>query len=584
MVAQAQQPIPLESPGYYGLNTELSPMHTDHRYALRADNAVIDELGRLCSREAFKIYTNTNDLNLASPDDVDFELTRMGVGYWADTHHCIAAVWAPTAKTAHLVRVEATGLFNIPIPTLPNPEGFKRAQIIEFRERLYVFSEGNPVISTDASTADFLSNDPAFKPPMTGSGATPDPGTPIVTDIDGTVACSAYGRLWVAGVNGEYDRIYYSDLLIPTQWFDGRAFDAANPGNTPGYDTQNSGGIIDVREYWPDGDDRIEGLVAHNGFLIVFGRRSIIVYANPQGDPAGSPGIQMADALSGIGLISRDAIVNIGSDLLFLDKSGVRSFGRTIQEKSIPLGDMSANIKRVVKKRIVNEPDWSSISMWYSRNRGIVGLLFPEDRDAYIFSIKEPTETGALKVTHWTECDFNHATHIEWGETNETFLAGRRGSGARIYRDYDPVDSYDFHFESVSCALSPIQTQKRYPKRIVYSLAVQKIDEDAIAWWGYDNALSYSQNFRIVATNIAYFTNPGGDPTDHTVPATHVAHDSAMFNIDRFGDKAGDLRDYKINAQGKGTYFRVGLQVPIHGGGRVAIQEITVHTLLGRID
>ena len=561
MPAQAQQPIPLASPGYNGLNTELSPMHNDHRFALRADNAVIDELGRLCSREAFQSTTTTNDFGFLSPDDVDFELMRMGVGYWNDEPHIIATVWAPTAKTAHLCKVDGAQLTEIAIPTLPNPEALNRARIVEIREKLYVFSKGNPVIVTDSVTATLLTADPLYTVPQDQTG------NPIVTDINGDVACSAYGRLWVSGIDGQYDRIYYSDLLIPAQWYDAR------PIGTAGRDPQNTGGYIDVREYWPDGDDEIVGLTAHNGFLIVFGRRSILVYANPQGDPAGSPGISLADNVVGMGLISQESVVNIGSDLLFLDKTGVRSFGRTIQEKSIPIGDMSANVRRNIKKRIINETDRTSITMFYSRSRGIVGVVFPSERDAYIFSIKEPTETGALKTTYWNECDFNHAVHVEKKGQNETYLAGHRGTGALIYRGYDSAKPYDFHYESVACNLSPVSTQQRFPKSMVYALSCEKIDEQAIAWWGFDDRLDYSRNFQIIATSIAQYTNPSGPPD----PV------SSMFNVDRFGDKSGSLRDYRVNTKGKGTYFRVGLQVPIQGGGRVAIQEITVHTLTGRI-
>ena len=95
----------------------------------------------------------------------------------------------------------------------------------------------------------------------------------IASQIDGDIVTAAYGRLWAAGVNGDYNTIYYSDLLIADQWYDGRG--------TP-VDTQNTGGIIDVSQYWPNGEDRIMGIEAHNSLLIIFGRHSILVYSIDQ--------------------------------------------------------------------------------------------------------------------------------------------------------------------------------------------------------------------------------------------------------------------------------------------------------------
>ncbi|NDB65818.1 MAG: hypothetical protein EB168_09150, partial [Euryarchaeota archaeon] len=53
-MAQALQQVSLNGMGFQGLNTELSPINSTPEFALVADNLVIDEVGRLGSREAFK--------------------------------------------------------------------------------------------------------------------------------------------------------------------------------------------------------------------------------------------------------------------------------------------------------------------------------------------------------------------------------------------------------------------------------------------------------------------------------------------------------------------------------------------------
>ncbi len=43
--------------------------------------------------------------------------------------------------------------------------------------------------------------------------------------------------------------------------------------------------------------------------------------------------------------VARDSVVATGSDVIFLSDSGVRSLMRTIQEKSAPMRDISANVR-----------------------------------------------------------------------------------------------------------------------------------------------------------------------------------------------------------------------------------------------
>ena len=153
--------------------------------------------------------------------------------------------------------------------------------------------------------------------------------------IDGDIAISAYGRVWVTGVGGDYHQIHYSALLDETSWYVEEVLDPDNPKQI-----FNDAGIIDVREYWPVDGDSIVNIHAHNGYLLVFGRNSILIYANADsGSPAGiinqpDSGIFLQDAIANVGLVRREAICNIGTDVLFVDDSGVRSLGRVIQEKS----------------------------------------------------------------------------------------------------------------------------------------------------------------------------------------------------------------------------------------------------------
>ena len=74
--------ISIEGTGAQGLNTEVSPFQEAIDFALVADNAVIDRIGRLAAREAFADYVKTHDVPLA-PDE-RMELVRMDVVFSED--------------------------------------------------------------------------------------------------------------------------------------------------------------------------------------------------------------------------------------------------------------------------------------------------------------------------------------------------------------------------------------------------------------------------------------------------------------------------------------------------------------------
>ena len=167
-------------------------------------------------------------------------------------------------------RQDSKTLTALPLTT---KNGVTKATLVPFKDSIYVFSKGEEVQRYDGTDVTKLSDDPFYFPPQ-------DDQQTFFDICDGDVACSAYGRLWVSGCDGDYQTIYYSDMLRPEQWYDGRGVIT---------DDSNSAGIISVAEYWPSGGDKIQGIAAHNGFLVVFGRESILIYSGAKGDPAGDP-------------------------------------------------------------------------------------------------------------------------------------------------------------------------------------------------------------------------------------------------------------------------------------------------------
>jgi len=110
----------------------------------------------------------------------------------------------------------------------------------------------------------------------------------------------------------------------------------------------------------------------------------------------------ISDVIPGIGCIARDSVQKTGNDLLFLSSSGVRSLGRTIQEKSMPMRDISKNVRDDLFDNIANT-EAKLIKSCYSEKYGFYLLSFPSTASplVYCFDLKQALPDGAARVTTW---------------------------------------------------------------------------------------------------------------------------------------------------------------------------------------
>ena len=64
-MAKPLQPIAIQAPGFYGLNTQDSPTGLTEQFALEANNCVIDRFGRVGARKGYE-YINTSSETIVS--------------------------------------------------------------------------------------------------------------------------------------------------------------------------------------------------------------------------------------------------------------------------------------------------------------------------------------------------------------------------------------------------------------------------------------------------------------------------------------------------------------------------------------
>ncbi len=503
-MAQELRTIALVAPAFKGINTEDSPIAQDPSFAEIADNAVIDKRGRIASRKGYSVITTTRgDLSADKPLTVIHEFEDNA----GNTEILSAGDTKIFKGTTTLTTLDSTSI---------TANDWK---VVNFNNKAYFFQKDHePVVYSSGGTTQKLS---------TVSGA-----AGVSSAIYGNEVLSAYGRLWTADITNDTSTVYWSDLLIGHNWSGGTS------------------GSINISKVWPDGYDEIVALAAHNGLLIIFGQHSIVVY---QGAEAPAT-MSLADTVSGVGCVNRNTVQSTGTDVIFLSNTGLRSFGRTIQEKSMPISSLSKTITKDIITLLQNETTFKSV---YSPEESFYLLSFVDSNTTYCFDLRGTLENGALRVTRWISSVFNSYARLD----NGTLYIGTT-DGITEYTGYtDNGSFYRFRYYSPSLTFGDSSRLKFIKK--IQPTVFGGTDSTAFVKFAYDFDNTYK------TTNLEIGSN---NPAEFNI---------AQYNIDEF--TGGKLVVRKVlNATGSGSTVVIGLEADIDGN-ILSIQEINIMALLGKI-
>jgi hypothetical protein len=503
-MAQPLRSIDLVAPAFKGVNSEDSPIAQDTSFAEIADNAIIDRQGRLASRKGNNVLTTNK--------------TALGTDHIHNIHEFYDSAGNETIFSTgnNKIMSGTTTLTDVtPGSYTITANDWK---IVNFNDKAYFFQRGfDPLVHDNSNGLRTFT--------VANGGATN-------ATFKANEVLAAFGRLFIAGNASNDTIIYWSDLL------DGNAFSGGSSGN------------IDVSKAWPDGADKIVALAAHNDFLVVFGEHSIIVYSG-----ADSPAsMAISDTVSGVGCIDRKTVVSIGSDLLFLSDDGLRSLGRTIQEKSLPISDLSRNVKQDLIAKLASKT--SPASTVYSPENYFYLLCLPDSNLVYCFDLRGRLENGSFRVTKWPSVNFKSFARDRDG----TIYIGTT-DGIGKYDGFDDNNSsYIFRYSSPGLTFgdpSKIKILKKIRPTIIGGNNV-----DIVLSWTYDFSVqANTSRFRVGSTNPAFF-----GVSEYT---------QAEFSL-------GDLISRKsLNCTGNGTVITVGLQTEVNGAS-ISLQEMNVLALIGK--
>jgi len=538
-VAQQLQNVTINAPAFGGINTQDSPVGLDPSYASVATNCVIDKLGRVGARKGSVLLstaTNTAGASSVGTNTVKIQTIFESLDKSGDKVVFSAGNNKIFSGTSTLTDITPSG-YTI---------SANNWKVVNFNDHVYFYQRGHePLVYTDESGSGVLE---AMSSHSHSTGTSPY----------GNEVLAAYGRLWVADVLNNKHTIYWSDTLNGHAW------------------TGGATGSIDLTTVWPTGHDEIVALAAHNGFLIVFGKVSIVVYSGAN-DVVTSNVFKLHDTVEGVGCVARDSVQHTGTDIIFLSDSGVRSFGRVIQEKSMPMRDISRNVRndlvRYVNEERIADSTLAPVKSMYSPEEAFYLLTLPNNNITYCFDMRQALPDGSHRVTTWSTPIALCYTRTQDGK----IYMGRQG-GIYEYKGFTDklctlvgstqtysTSSYQLAYFSNPLDFgnsSNIKFLKKFKMTIIGDAAAQSVLN-----WGYDYSDSYyKQTFTSTRTN-----------------ANTAFYGVNEYNVSTSEYSGGtEIQVPNVQGSGHGTTVTVGLESTI-SGSEFSIQKIDINVLLGRL-
>lgn len=366
----------IAAPGFYGLNLQDSSVQLSSGFALKADNCIIDKYGRIGARKGWD-NVNTSAASTGAfktifefvKSDTNVVISAANNNIYTGTSTLTAAAIRNSNNTANLsytITDDNWQIVGMPYGTGPTQSA--HAVLAQAGHEILIYHKLGTTAHAHTGSYGFQ---------RLGDISTL-PAAHTTSSFKPNCVLSAYGRLWAAGISGDTQTVYFSDLQDPSQWQTG----------TSGY--------LDISAVIQTGDP-ITALASYNGFLIIFCRRHIIIYRNAS-DPTA---LALEDIISGVGCTARDSVASVaGTDILFLSETGVQSLQRIIQEKSLPFRDVSKNVRDTLLAD-ANSDNVEDIKAVYYATDAFYLLSIPGTGNTYCFDTRGALESGASRATVW---------------------------------------------------------------------------------------------------------------------------------------------------------------------------------------
>lgn len=525
------QPVSITAPGFFGLNNQDSGIDMNPAFALQAYNAVIDRYGRIGARKGWS-YVTTSGGTSTNPEAI-FEFAKGDGTYTVISAGNNKLFTGTTTMTQANVR-NSTDSGNLTYTITDSDWQIVQAQYesgLNLSAHAYLVQKDHPplVYHKLGATAHAHTGSFGFQRLVDVGSA---PAGYSVTSFMPNCALAAYGRLWVADIGADNLTVYYSVLLDTTD-FNG-----------------SSSGLINLEQVVPGGE-KIVALAAHNNFLVIFTTNNIVLYSNA--NDLGS--LALADVIKGVGCVARDSVQNIGTDLIFLSNSGVRSLMRTIQEKSAPVRDLSRNVRDQLLQFVATENLEKIRSVYYEPDAFYL-LALPTSNFTYCFDLRQFLQDGSSRATIWDTIDPSSLCATQ----DKKLLIGKTNGIAQYAGYQDNGSQYIFSY------FSPyVDFQSPALTKVLKKIGITVVGGSSTTLtinWGFDYETQYK---------TAQVTTSTAAVAEYGIAEYNIAEYSATIFIDQV----------KKQLSGSGNVVQIGINAAINGKP-FSLQRIDIYAVTGR--
>lgn len=525
------QAASISSPGFFGLNTQDSGVSMDLSFATRTFNSVIDRYGRIGTRKGWSYTTTSGGTN--SDLESMFEFNN-GDGTYTIISGGDEKLFTGEATLTQKAVRNSDNSGDLSYTITDNNWQIVQAEYESGLDRsphAYLIQASHPPLIYHKLGTTAHAHTGSFGFQRLGDMGSLPAGYTTSTFLP-SCGLAAYGRLWLAGIGLDSLTVYYSALL-DTSDFNGIG-----------------SGFINLEQVVPGGD-KIVALAEHNNFLIIFCTNNIVIYQNPDNIDA----LTLVDVITGVGCIARDSVQNIGTDLLFLSDSGIRGLGRTIQEKSSPVRDISRNVRDTLLDYVKSE-NTAKIRSVYFETDAFYLLILPVNNFCFYFDLRQFLQDGSARATIWDSIAPKCAT-----VTNNNRLLLGKTNGVAKYDGYtDNSKSYIFSYYSPFLDFGSPSITKVLKKMGITVIGAS--DTTLELKWAFD----YRDSYR-------------------STQATTTTVNTSEFNVDEYNvatyTSSIVIDNIKRQLSGSGNVIQIGVDAAIKGTP-VSIQKIDIYAIPGR--
>jgi len=506
-MAKLLTPFSVVGPASLGLNTKLSGLEIGPQFCLATRNCALSNQGTIAARQGWVPFDGNNQL-AGAPDP-------RTIHEYIDNGNESRIIWS-AGNDIYEGTISVSSVSGTLTPTADN------WKFTNFNGKVIgVQEEHSPIVKSDGGDFSEISFDASITDP-----------------ID---ALSAWGRVWY--VEGDAQTIRYSDLLQEDTL------------------TGGSSGTINMYTVWSNGTDEIVGIQEFNNYLVIFGRRQIILYAGGE-DPNTS--LQIVDIINNTGCIARDSIQNIGNDILFLGEEGVISLARNIQAggdvRSLPLANLTDNVSDFLSQFSLSEPA-ANIKSCYKADDGYYLITFPSSKITFYLNLRYLTPDNKARVFLWY--DINPTALAV--DREDTLYLGKPGYLARYTGYSDNGESYSMQFKTGwESGGGQVSTSTKIFKQAVLTIR-----------GGYASRITFEWGFDFLPTS---FDSENNSVDVLLTPSEYGISEYGTAEYSRINPVSQIL--YRMSGSGKSIQFGVESEI---NGSELNIQKADLYLKGGKI-